>query len=239
MYRSLETEDIIVERYAMIVTESDVLDSVLGETDTDSTESPIDGGDSPGEIYANPGTTPSGEKPARRIRLSISLRVLGIATVIATLISAVSVLAWLYMGAESKLSAEARQSENRAHAEKVALDYAVNAAQMDFGDLNAWKTKLVAGTSGELNGKLTKAAGEMEQILVPLQWSSSARPLVAKVRSDTGNIYVVDCFVSVLTKTIQAPEPLQSTATYSITIDSEKNWQIIDVGGIGAALDQK
>jgi hypothetical protein len=79
----------------------------------------------------------------------------------------------------------------------------------------------------------------MEQVLVPLQWSSSARPLVAKVRSTTGGVYVVDSFVSVDTKTIQSPDPLQSTATYSTTIDSNNNWLITDVGGIGSALEPK
>ncbi len=44
-------------------------------------------------------------------------------------------------------------------------------------------------------------------------------------------IYVVDSFVSVQTKTVQAPEALQSTATYSTTIDSNNNWLITDVGG--------
>lgn len=121
----------------------------------------------------------------------------------------------------------------------MALDYAVNAAQMNFSDLGGWKTKLVAGTSPELNAKLTKAAGDMEQILVPLQWTSTAKPLAAKVRSDSGPVYVVDCFVSVLTKTSQGPDPLQSTATYSITLDRNQNWQITDVGGIGATLAQK
>jgi len=42
---------------------------------------------------------------------------------------------------------------------------------------------------------------------------STAQPLVAKVRSDTNGIYVIDTFVSVLTKTTQAPDSLQSTAT--------------------------
>jgi hypothetical protein len=110
---------------------------------------------------------------------------------------------------------------------------------MDYKDLQAWKVKLVQGTSPELSSKLTAAGTSMEQVLVPLQWSSSARPLVAKVRSNTGGIYVVDCFVSVDTKTIQAPDPLQSTATYSTTIDSNNNWLITDVGGIGSALESK
>lgn len=179
------------------------------------------------------------KKAPRRLRLTISLRGLVIAAVIGALVCAVGVLGWLYVGSQHKLDAEARQSENYARAEKSALDYAVNAAEMNFADLEAWKGKLVAGTSPELNEKLSKAATEMEQILVPLQWTSTARPLEAKVRSDTDGVYVVNCFVSVLTKTTQAPDPLQSTATYEVTIDSKKDWQITDVGGIGGVVEQK
>ena len=177
------------------------------------------------------------DRKRARLQLSISFRGLLISGVIAALVVAVGVLAWLYLGVEQKLDKQARQSENTAHAEKVALDYATNAAAMNFQDLNGWKTKLVAGTSPELKDRLTKAADQMEQILVPLQWDSTARPLAAKVRSNNGSVYVVDSFVSVLTKTAQGPEPLQSTATYSVTVDSSKTWQITDVGGIGAALE--
>jgi hypothetical protein len=60
---------------------------------------------------------------------------------------------------------------------------------------------------------------------------------VAKVRSSAGGIYTVDCFVSVQTKTVQAPDALQSTATYSVTIDSNQNWVITDVGGIGSMME--
>lgn len=174
-----------------------------------------------------------------RARVSISVRTLVIAAVICVAASAIGVLAWLYIGAESQLSAEAHAASNKKHAEGIAQDYAVHAAEMNFQDLNAWKVQLVKGTSPELKEKLTKAAGEMEQILTPLQWVSTARPLAAKVRSDAAGIYVVDSFVSVLTKTMQAPEGLQSTATYSLTIDSNKDWQISDVGGIDAALGSK
>jgi hypothetical protein len=38
---------------------------------------------------------------------------------------------------------------------------------------------------------------------------------------------------------MQAPDPLQSTAAYSITIDASKEWQITDVGGIGAMVEAK
>lgn len=171
--------------------------------------------------------------------VSVSVRGLVTGAVIAALVAAVAALGWLYIDARRQLDAHALQSANAAHAEKVALDYAVNAATMDFKDLQSWHVKLVAGTSPELNKKLSDAGASMEQVLVPLQWSSTAQPLVAKVRSNAGGIYVVDSFVSVQTKTVQAPEALQSTATYSTTIDSNKNWQITDVGGIGSALGPK
>jgi Mce-associated membrane protein len=181
---------------------------------------------------------PQGKK-SKRVQLSVSLRSVVIAVVVTALLAAVGVLAWLYIGAQGRLDEQARQSENNVHAEKVALQYAGEAAAMNYQDLNAWKGRLVAGTSPELKDKLSKAATSMEQILVPLQWNSTAHPLAAKVRTETGGVYVVDAFVSVLTKTAQASEPLQSTATYSVTIDSSKDWQITDVGGVGDALEPK
>lgn len=183
---------------------------------------------------------PDGVKSTRRRRsVSVSLRGLVLGSVIVALVAAVAALGWLYGDARHQLNALTTQSINDAHAEKIALDYAVNAATMDFKDLQSWHVKLVAGTSPELSKKLTDAGTSMEQVLVPLQWSSTAQPLVAKVRSTTGGIYVVDSFVSVQTKTVQAPEALQSTATYSTTIDSNNGWQITDVGGIGTAMGPK
>lgn len=171
--------------------------------------------------------------------ISLSVRSLVIAAVIAILAGAAGTMAWLYIGARGELSAQESESAKDARAEKMALDYSVNAATMDAKDLQAWKVKLVAGTSPELNHKLSEAANSMEQILVPLEWSSTAQPLVAKVRSRSGRLLVVDCFVSVQTKTVQAPEPLQSTATYSLTIDSNNNWLITDVGGVGSVVAPK
>ncbi|MCX2929910.1 hypothetical protein ORI20_06480 [Mycobacterium sp. CVI_P3] len=169
-------------------------------------------------------------------QVSVSLRSVIVAVVICLLAGAAGVLGWLYAGARGKLDTQAREATDRARAEQIATDYAVNAADMDYQDFNGWKVKLVKGTSPELKDKLTKAADSMEQVLAPLQWKSTARPLAAKVRSDAGGIYTVDSFVSVLTKTMQAPDGLQSTATYSITLDSRNNWEITDVGGIDSAL---
>jgi Mce-associated membrane protein len=172
-------------------------------------------------------------------RVSLSIRTLITSVVILILAAGVGVTTWMYLGERDKVEAQQTQAANYQHAEQIALDYAVNAATMNFQDLNTWKTKLVNGTTPALNDKLTKAAGSMQQILVPLEWNSTAQPLVAKVRSDTNGMYVIDTFVSVLTKTTQAPDNLQSTATYSITIDSNNGWQISDVGGIGAVAGAK
>nr|WP_062895077.1 hypothetical protein [Mycobacterium avium] len=188
---------------------------------------------------AEPATADKPRDKSARRRVTVSLRSLLVAVVIVALVSAVAVLGWLYVGAQRNLDAQARQSGDNARAEKIALDYAVNAAAMDFQNMNAWKAKLVAGTTPELNDKLSKAATSLEQILVPLQWTSTAKPLLAKVHSHTGSTYVVDAFVSVMTKTVQAPDALQSTATYSVTLDSSKDWKISDVGGIGAAVEER
>lgn len=183
------------------------------------------------------GPTIAGEPKGKRLQASISVRALLAVGLIAALLAGVGVMTWLYIGAKRELDQQAREAADTKRAEKIALDYATNAAAMNFKDLPAWKVKLVAGTSPELKERLSAAADQMEQILVPLQWDSTARPLSAKVRSKVGGAYIVDAFVSVMTKTAQGPDPLQSTATYSVTIDSEKNWQITDVGGIGAAVE--
>lgn len=176
---------------------------------------------------------------SKRRSISISIRALLVGAVIIGLLAAAGVTTWLYLGAKAQLDAQARQAAATSRAEQIALDYAVGAAKIDAKDLGPWKTELVKGTTPELKDKLSNAATSMEQILVPLQWNSTAVPLVAKVRSDDNGTYVVDTFVSVQTKTVQAPEGLESTATYSITIDSNDDWQISEVGGVGAVVGQK
>ncbi|MCV7431591.1 hypothetical protein [Mycolicibacterium bacteremicum] len=171
-------------------------------------------------------------------RLSITVRSLVFFAVIVVMAAAIGVLAWLYVGAAGKIDAQETAAANEQRAEEIALTYAVNAAQMNFRDFGAWKVKLVDNTTPELKEKLGRASTDMEQVLAPLQWDSTARPLAAAVRSDAAGIYVVDTFVSVLTKTAQSPEGMQSTATYGITIDSNNGWQISDVGGIDAVLGQ-
>lgn len=174
------------------------------------------------------------EPPRLRRQITLNLRTVLVGGLIVALAASLAVMSWLYFGERNALQAELREEENHRRAEQMSLDYAVGAATMNFQDLNTWKAELVEGTSPQLQDKLAKAAESMEQILIPLEWNSTSKPLVAKVRTEEDGVYVVDTFVSVLTKTTQAPDNLQSTATYSITIDSNNDWLITDVGGIGA-----
>ena len=180
-----------------------------------------------------------GKKPPRRLRLTITLRSLVTAAVIAALVVAVAGLAWLYIDAQRKLDAQTRQSANNAHAEKIALDYAINAAEIKLTTSTRGKPNWLPVQPQHSRTSWARRRSKWSRYWSPPNGHSTARPLMAKVRSDSGGIYVVDCFVGVVTKTIQSPGPLQSTAAYSVTIDSDRNWEISDVGGIGAVVARK
>lgn len=149
------------------------------------------------------------------------------------LVAALGITSWLALDARSERDALLSDAQGREHAEQVALDYAIGAAEMDFRDLEAWKDRLVAGTTPALTDRLTKAATSMEQIIVPLQWSSTAEPITAKAEAGPDGTYTVDCFVSVHTTNAQAPEGIQSTATYRLTLDGDDEWVITEISGIG------
>lgn len=210
---------------------------VTDDTDVADVAEPAESASTPPSAKEARGSE-GGTGPAGR-RVSLSVRTLLTSLGILVLAVALGVMTWLYLGERATVQGQLSAADGRQHAEQIALDYAVQAAAMNFQDINTWKNHLINGTSPELTDKLTKAAKSMEQLLIPLQWTSTAEPLTAKVRTDTNGVYVVDTFVSVLTKTTQAPDNLQSTATYSITIDGNNNWLITDVGGIGAVAGGK
>ncbi|WP_109529493.1 MULTISPECIES: hypothetical protein [Nocardia] len=167
---------------------------------------------------------------------AIKLKTLVSGVVVLAMAATIGVLGWQLHRESGDLDAIHAAAADSARAEQVALDYATAAAEMNFQDLSTWRTRLTKGTSQELSGRLTQAATSMEQIIIPLQWVSTAKPIAAKVRSVDDGVYSVDCFVSILTKNSQAPEGIQSTATYQLSLDSANNWTISDIGGIGPAF---
>lgn len=178
-----------------------------------------------------------GAKKARSFQIGavpLALGVLALALAIA-----VGVLGYVVTDRGNTIDTMKSQAADTVHAEKVALDYATGAAQMDYNDLAAWNKRLTSGTSKELSAKLTDAATAMEQVIVPLQWKSTSSPVASTVKSHDGDVFVVAAFVSVNTKNAQAPDGVQSTASYTVTVDRSRDWLITDVGGVDAAVGQK
>ncbi|AMT73947.1 hypothetical protein ABG82_17735 [Mycobacteroides immunogenum] len=138
--------------------------------------------------------------------------------------------------ARAALTSAREATSARQRAEQIALDYSRGAAEMDFKDIPGWTKRLTTNTSPELTKKLKDAAASMEQIVVPLQWVSTPTPITSAVRSERDGIYVVNSFLSVMTKNVQAPNGVQSTATYTVTINAKDNWVITDVGGVDSAM---
>lgn len=171
--------------------------------------------------------------PPNRGRRRLPIR--GIVVAVGVLLVAALVgVGWLWNDARNEKDALLADAATRAEAEQIALDYALGAAEMDFRDLGTWRSRLTSGTTPELAERLTKAATSMEQIIVPLQWTSTAEPITAKAVQGPDGTYTVDCFVSVRTTNAQAPEGIVSTATYRLGMDRGEDWTITEISGIGA-----
>ncbi|MFE7722095.1 hypothetical protein ACFU44_23960 [Nocardia rhizosphaerihabitans] len=159
--------------------------------------------------------------------------------VIAVLAIIALVLGVLLGSARSDLSDLKAKDADNAKAEQIALDYAVGSATLNYQDVNAWVAKLKAGTSPELSAKFDATGAKLEQIIIPLKWTSAATPITAKVMSHEGEVYKVAAFVDVSTTNAQNPDGLRNTVTYNITVDAGKDWKITDVGSTDGALPTK
>ncbi|MQY25917.1 hypothetical protein [Nocardia aurantia] len=159
--------------------------------------------------------------------------------VIAVLLTATVVFACLYLSARSTLADRDHAAAGDKHAEDIATTYAVGASTIDFHDVKGWLARLKAGTSPQLSTKFDATAPQLEQILLPLQWTSKAAPLSATVTSESGGIYKVNAYLNVTSTSAQNPDGAQTTVTYSLTIDRNAGWAITDVGGLQNALPAK
>ncbi|MEV6361962.1 hypothetical protein [Nocardia asteroides] len=159
--------------------------------------------------------------------------------VIAVLAIIALVLGVLLGSARSQLSDLKAEQADDAKAEQVALDYAVGSATLNYQDVNAWVAKLKANTTPELSNKFDATGTKLEQIIVPLKWTSTAAPIAATVQSRDGGVYKVAAFVDVSTTNSQNPDGLRNTVTYNITVDSGQGWKITDVGSTDGALPTK
>lgn len=173
----------------------------------------------------------------RRISISRNALVTGVALLVVTAVAVV--FAALYFSAEGKLSDRAARAADDVHATQVASDYAIGASSIDYRDTKSWLTKLKTNTTTQLAAKFDATAPQLEQILLPLQWTSSAAPITAVVTSESGGVYKVNAFLTVTSANSQNPQGAQTTVTYALTVDKNAGWKVTDVGGLDGALPLK
>ncbi|MFE1594415.1 hypothetical protein [Nocardia sp. NPDC058705] len=178
-------------------------------------------------------------EPATKGTVAVRVSSLVGGAVIAVLAIVAVVLGVLLGSARSEISDMNDQAADNAKAEQIAVDYAVGSASLNYQDVDAWVAKLKAGTSPELSAKFDATGAKLEQIIVPLKWTSTATPITAKVLSREDGVYKVAAFVDVSTTNAQNPDGLRNTVTYNITVDSGKDWKITDVGSADGALPLK
>ncbi|NMN99177.1 hypothetical protein FGL95_29560 [Nocardiaceae bacterium YC2-7] len=145
----------------------------------------------------------------------------------------------MLLSAKGELRDRDAKAADDEHARQVATDYALGASNIDFKDANAWFARLKAHTTPELANKFDATAPKLQELLVPLQWTSSAAPIDATIASETGGIYSVKVFLNVTSTSAQTPNGAQTTVTYNVTVDTNNDWKISDVGGMDGALPGK
>lgn len=190
---------------------------------------------------------PAAEKADEAPRgIVVTPLMLALSAVVVLLAVAATAFGFLWQSAASdrddardQLAAVTATQETDARAEDIARKYAIGAATIDYQNLAAWRTALTAGTTDELANQLREASTQFEQVVVPLQWQSTATPLGTIVASNKDGLITVNVFVNMITKSTQRPEGIPSTATYTLTIDTKQDWKISDVRGMDAALSGK
>ncbi|MEU4412130.1 hypothetical protein [Nocardia salmonicida] len=190
---------------------------------------------------SNEDATDLTKTPATPTKGTVAVRVSSLVggAVIAVLAIIALVLGVLLGSARSEISDMKDQAADNAKVEQIALDYSVGSATLNYQDVDAWVAKLKAGTSPELSNKFDATGDKLEQIIIPLKWTSTAAPITAKVLSQEGEVYKVAAFVDVSTTNAQNPDGLRNTVTYNITVDAGKDWKITDVGSADGALPIK
>ncbi|MFE6925805.1 hypothetical protein ACFVAV_32660 [Nocardia sp. NPDC057663] len=163
--------------------------------------------------------------------VSLSLTTLVTAFALVAMLVSTGVFAMLYRSADADLTARDEKAADDRRAEEVASNYAVGASTIDYRDTRAWLGRLQAGTTPELAAKFEATSPQLEQILLPLQWTSKATPLSADVISEAGGIYKVNAYLTITSTSAQTPTGVQTTVTYSLTLDRNADWKVTDVGG--------
>ncbi|WP_348537874.1 hypothetical protein [Nocardia brasiliensis] len=105
--------------------------------------------------------------------------------------------------------------------------------------MNSWVAKLKTNTTPQLANKFDATAPKLQDILVPLKWTSTSTPITAKVMNTDNGIYKVNVFLNVTSTSAQTPDGAQTTVTYTVNVDPNNGWKVADVGGVAGALPKQ
>ncbi|MBF6069886.1 hypothetical protein [Nocardia farcinica] len=201
-------------------------------------------GDAPGTASADEKTAATAE-PGTERRTERALSVLravrrptrsAVVAAVALLVAAAAVLAWRTDDAAGELAALRAQLDTDAAAQRVAADYALGVSQVQSGDLEAWRSALRRGVTEQLAAKLSAAVDVVGPWLRQVDYSATAEPLAATVQRRDGDLYVVQVFVDMTSRSSQTPEGVVATAAYTVTLNRAADWTITDVGGVAPDL---
>ncbi|BDT99558.1 MULTISPECIES: hypothetical protein [Nocardia] len=119
-----------------------------------------------------------------------------------------------------------------AAAEQAASTYALTVSQVRAGDIEGWRKALQTGVSQQLAPKLSAAVDVVGPWLSQMEYTATAKLLAAKVSRRDGDLYVVQVFVDMNSRSRQTPEGVTATAAYTVTLNRAADWTITDVGGV-------
>ncbi|WP_280469344.1 hypothetical protein [Nocardia farcinica] len=200
-------------------------------------------GDAPGTASADeiaataePGTERWAERALSVLRAVRRPTLSAVVVAVALLVAAAAVLAWRTDDAAGELAALRAQLDTDAAAQRVAADYALGVSQVQSGDLEAWRSALRRGVTEQLAAKLSAAVDVVGPWLRQVDYSATAEPLAATVQRRDGDLYVVQVFVDMTSRSSQTPEGVVATAAYTVTLNRAADWTITDVGGVAPDL---
>ncbi|WP_433564900.1 hypothetical protein ACQP1O_06175 [Nocardia sp. CA-151230] len=175
--------------------------------------------------------------PGRTVQLKVSTLVTACAAVL--LIGALVTVIVLWQSARGDLNDRDTQAANDKHAEQVASDYAMGAANLNFSDFNAWTARLKSNTTPALASKFDATSSKLQEILVPLKWTSSPTLLSSQVTDRDNGAYKVNVYLNVNSTNAQNPDGVLTTIYYTVSVDPRSEWKVTDVGGIDLPLPKQ
>ncbi|MBL1078149.1 hypothetical protein JK358_27455 [Nocardia sp. 2] len=163
--------------------------------------------------------------------VSLKLSTLAVAAAAVVLIAALVTTTTLWLSARGDLADEQAQAADDRHAEQVATDYAVGAATLNYADFTSWTNRLKANTTDSLAQKFDSSATKLQEILVPLKWTSSPTPLGAQVIDRSNGAYKVNVYLNVTSTNAQNPDGVLTTIYYTVSVNPG-DWKVTEVSGI-------